>query len=208
MSQQQTAGLAGFTLDSSKLANSAITWVRVALGLLGAAALVIGVLMVFAPAKTAVALAWLLGIYWIIAGIGYVAVGALAKGMTVGARVLDIVLGVLMVVAGITVVSSPTETAIILGLFLGIYIGVLWVVEGIVTLLQSGDAPSRLWAIVFGVISIVAGVALFSSPWWGIQVLFLWTGIGLIVLGIVQLVRAFQFGRGLVPAAPPAHAAP
>ena len=208
MSQQQTAGIAGFTLDASKLANSAITWVRVALGLLGAAALVIGVLMVFAPAKTAVALAWLLGIYWIIAGIGYVAVGALAKGMTVGARVLDIVLGVLMVVAGITVVSSPTETAIILGLFLGIYIGVLWVVEGIVTLLQSGDAPSRLWAIVFGVISIVAGVALFSSPWWGIQVLFLWTGIGLIVLGIVQLVRAFQFGRGLVPAAPPAHARP
>ena len=208
MSQQQTAGIAGFTLDASKLANSAITWVRVALGLLGAAALVIGVLMVFAPAKTAVALAWLLGIYWIIAGIGYVAVGALAKGMTVGARVLDIVLGVLMVVAGITVVSSPTETAIILGLFLGIYIGVLWVVEGIVTLVQSGDAPSRLWAIVFGVISIVAGVALFSSPWWGIQVLFLWTGIGLIVLGIVQLVRAFQFGRGLVPAAPPAHARP
>ena len=36
----------------------------------------------------------------------------------------------------------------------------------------------------------------------GIQVLFWWTGIALIVLGILQLVRAFQFGRGVT--APPA----
>lgn len=205
MSQQQTAGLAGFTLDSTKLADTAITWVRVALGVLGAAAVIIGVLMVFSPARTAVALAWLLGVYWIIAGIGYVAVGLLAKGTTTGARILDVVLGVLMVIAGITVVSSPSESAIILGLFLGIYIGVLWVIEGIITLVQSGDAPSRLWAVVFGIISVIAGVAMFSSPWWGIQVLFWWTGIGLIVLGVVQLVRAFQFGRGHAPARPAAE---
>ena len=200
MSQQQTAGFAGITLDSHDLTTSAITVVRVALGLLGAAALVIGALIVLAPAKTAIAVAWLLGLYWILAGVGYVAVGLLAKGVRTGARVLDIVLGVLMVVAGVVVVSSPTESAVFLGLFLGICIGVVWVVEGVVTLVQSGDAPSRAWAIIYGVISVVAGVALFSSPWWGIQMLFWWTGIALIVLGALQLVRAFQFGRGAAPA--------
>lgn len=200
MSQQQTAGFAGITLDSHDLTTSAITVVRVALGLLGAAALVIGALIVLAPAKTAIAVAWLLGLYWILAGVGYVAVGLFAKGVRTGARVLDIVLGVLMVVAGFIVVSSPTESAVFLGLFLGVYVGVIWVVEGVVTLVQSGDAPSRAWAIIYGVISVVAGVALFSSPWWGIQVLFWWTGIALIVLGVLQLVRAFQFGRGAAPA--------
>ena len=203
---QQTAGFAGLTIDSHDLTTSAITVVRIALGLLGAVSVVIGALILLSPAKTAVAIAWLLGLYWILAGVGYVAVGLVTKGMKTGARVLDIVLGVLMVVAGIIVVSSPTESAVFLGLFLGIYIGVLWVVEGVVTLVQSGDAPSRAWAIFFGIISVVAGVALFSSPWWGIQLLFWWTGIALVVLGVLQVVRAFQFGRGA--AAPTADATP
>jgi len=38
---------------------------------------------------------------------------------------------------------------------------------------------------------------LFFSPLWGIQVLFILTGIALIVLGVIQIVRAFQFGRGM-----------
>lgn len=202
MSQSQSAGFAGLNLDSQHLAGSAVTIVRIALGVVGLVALAVGILMTVSPAKTATALAWLLGIYWIIAGLSYVAVGVFGKGMRTGARVLDIILGVLMVVAGVVVVTSPSESAIFLGLFLGIYIGIMWVAEGLVTLLQSGDAPSRAWALFFGALSIVAGIALFTSPWWGIQVLFWWTGIALIVLGILQLVRAFQFGRGVT--APPA----
>lgn len=202
MSQSQSAGFAGLNLDSQHLAGSAVTIVRIALGVVGLVALAVGILMTVSPAKTATALAWLLGIYWIIAGLSYVAVGVFGKGMRTGARVLDIILGVLMVVAGVVVVTSPSESAIFLGLFLGIYIGIMWVAEGVVTLLQSGDAPSRAWALFFGALSIVAGIALFTSPWWGIQVLFWWTGIALIVLGILQLVRAFQFGRGVT--APPA----
>ncbi len=208
MSQQQTAGFAGFALDSNSLANSAVSAVRTTLGLLGVAAIVIGALILFAPARTAVAIAWLLGIYWIVAGVGYVAVGIFAKGVKAGTRVLDIILGVLMVIAGIIVVANPSESAIFLGLFLGIYLGVLWVVEGIITLVQSGDAPSRAWAIVFGIISVIAGIALFFSPLWGIEILFWWTGIALVILGIVQLVRAFQFGRGTTSTTGPADTYP
>ena len=38
---------------------------------------------------------------------------------------------------------------------------------------------------------------LLFSPLWGIVVLFLLAGISLIVLGIVQIIRAITFGRGV-----------
>lgn len=187
----------GFVLDGRQLTKSAVTAIRVAFGVGGLATLVIGLLMAFSPSRTASAMAWLLGVYWIIAGIVYVAIAIFAKGTRTGARVLDAILGVLMVVAGFIVTANPSDSAMVLGIFLGIYIGILWVIEGVVTLVQSGDAPSRAWAIFFGALSIVAGIALFTSPLWGIQLLFLLTAIALIALGIVQLIRAFTFGRGV-----------
>ncbi len=198
MTQEPTQVVTGFVLDSRQLGKSAVTAIRVAFGIGGLVTLVIGLLMAFSPSRTASAMAWMLGVYWIIAGIVYLAIAVFAKGTKTSARVLDLVLGLLMLIAGIVVSSNPSDSAMVLGVFLGIYIGIMWVIEGAVTLLQSGDAPSRAWAIFFGVLSIAAGVALFTSPLWGIQLLFLLTAIALIALGIVQLIRAFTFGRALV----------
>lgn len=198
MTTEPTPTTTGFVLDGRQLTKSAVTAIRVALGIGGIATLVIGLLMAFSPSRTASAMAWLLGVYWIIAGIVYVAIALFAKGVKTGARMLDLVLGVVMLIAGVIVSTNPSDSAMVLGVFLGFYIGVLWVVEGVVTLLQSGDAPSRAWAIFFGALSILAGLALFTSPLWGIQLLFLLTAIALIALGIVQLIRAFTFGRQLV----------
>ena len=44
--------------------------------------------------------------------------------------------------------------------------------------------------------SVVAGIIVLFSPLWGAVVLFVIAGIALIVLGIIQIVRAFTFGRG------------
>lgn len=201
MTQEPTQVAAGFVLDSRQLNKSAVTAIRVAFGIGGLVTLVIGLLMAFSPSRTASVMAWLLGAYWIIAGIVYIAIALFAKGTRTGARVLDLVLGVLQVVAGVIVTSNASDSALVLGVFLGIYIGIMWVIEGVVTLAQSGDSPSRAWAIFFGLLSIVAGIALFTSPLWGIQLLFLMTAILLIALGIVQLIRAFTFGRGIPDAA-------
>jgi len=88
-------------------------------------------------------------------------------------------------------------TTAFLAVFIGILVGIAWIVEGAITLAQLGDSPSRGWAIFFGLLSIVAGIVLLFSPLWGIVVLFLLAGISLIVLGIVQIVRAITFGRGV-----------
>lgn len=194
---QSNAMFAGFALDAAELTKSAVNSIRVALGISGAVALIFGILITFWPKDSAVVLTVLLGIYFIIAGLAYAGLGIFSKGLSGGARALDIILGILFVIGGIAMVSSPSESALLLGIFLGVFIGILWIVEGVVALVQSGDAQSRGWAIFFGILSIVAGIVLLFSPVWGAVLLFWIAGIALIILGIVQIVRAFTFGRGL-----------
>jgi uncharacterized membrane protein HdeD (DUF308 family) len=194
-SPQSNTLFASFSLDSANLSKEATNVVRTTLGISGAVALIVGIMITFWPKNSAVALTVILGIYLIIAGLAYVGLGIFSKGISGGARALDIILGVLFVIGGVLAVANPTESAVVVGIFLGVLIGILWIVEGIVALVQSSDAPSRGWAIFFGILSIIAGIVLLFSP---LYVVVLWwiLGIGLIVLGIMQIVRAFTFGRG------------
>ncbi|MDR2974425.1 MAG: DUF308 domain-containing protein [Propionibacteriaceae bacterium] len=183
-----------FSLDSQELAAGARRRVRWGLGLSGVAALVIGVLVVVWPGGSAVVMADLFGIYWIVAGIGYILVGIFTTGMKAWSRVLDIVLGVFQLVVGVIVLANPAESAVVLGLFLGIWLGALWIIEGVVTLVQSADGPSHGWAIFLGIVSLLGGIAVLTSPLWAVAILFTVAGILLIVLGVAQIVRAFTFG--------------
>jgi len=192
---QSSTVFAGFSLDSANLSKSAINTIRATLGISGLIAFIIGIMITFWPKNSAVVLTVILAIYLIIAGLAYVGLGIFSKGISGGARALDIILGILFLIGGIIAVANPTESAVVLGIFLGILIGILWIVEGVVALVQSGDSPSRGWTIFFGILSIIAGIVLLFSP---LYVVVLWwiLGISLIVLGIIQIVRAFTFGRG------------
>jgi len=198
MSQTESFTLATYSLDPSDLTKPAVTAVRAALGIGGIISLIIGLMMTFWPDKSAVALAWLFGLYWLIAAVAYLGIAIFAAGKKAGARILNIVLGLVMLIASLIVLFNPAESARVLGTFIGILIGILWVIQGVFALVQSGDARSRVWAIIFGIISIVAGIALCFSPLIGIQILFVISGIVLILLGIVQIIHAFQFGRGII----------
>ena len=201
MSSESGSALSAFSLDSAELTASAVTTIRIALGVGGAIALIIGLLITFQPQAAATTIAVLLGIYFVVAGLVYVAVGIFARGIAGGARALDIILGVLFLVGAGLAFANLSSTVTFLAVLLGIVIGVLWIIEGITTLAQLGDAPSRGWAIFIAIVSIIAGVALLFAPVWGAQLLFLVTGIALIVLGVMQVIRAFTFGRGVTPAA-------
>ncbi|MGQ3255962.1 MAG: DUF308 domain-containing protein, partial [Microbacterium aurantiacum] len=85
------------------------------------------------------------------------------------------------------------QTTVWLALFLGILVGIMWIVEGIVALSTLGDAASKGWSIAFAILSIIAGLVLLFSPIWGAVVLWWLIGISLIVLGLVNIIRAFTF---------------
>ncbi len=197
MSSTTSSGFSAFSFDSADLSKSAVNTIRATLGLTGVLALIAGIFITFWPKNAAVFLTVLLGIYFIVAGLAYVGLGIFSKGISGGARALDIILGVLFVIGGVLMLSNPTESAVVIGIFLGVLIGILWIVEGAVALAQSGNSSSRGWSIFFGILSILAGIVLLFSPVWGTIILFWILGISLIVLGIVQIVRAFTFGRGM-----------
>ena len=81
-----------------------------------------------------------------------------------------------------------------------IIIGVAWIMEGVLALLESGSAQSRGWAIAFGIISLLAGIIVLVTPAWSAVMLMVFTGASLVVMGIVSLVRAFTFGREVLRA--------
>ncbi|GAA4375381.1 HdeD family acid-resistance protein [Agromyces bauzanensis] len=198
---QSNTVFAAFSLDSASLSKAAINTVRTTLGISGAVALIVGIFITFWPKNSALVLTVMLGIYFIIAGLAYAGLGIFSKGISGGARALDIILGVLFVIGGILALVNVQGAAEFLAVFLGILIGILWIIEGIVALVQSSDSPSRGWSIFFGILGVIAGVVLLFSPLWGVVILWIITGIGLIVLGIMQIVRAFTFGRGVTATA-------
>lgn len=180
---------------ASSTGSTAINGVRTALGIGGVLALIVGILILVWPGKTAVVVTAMIAIYAIAGGLVYAGLGIFSKAMGGWARIGHIVLGILFVIAGIIAFTNLGATAATLGVFLAILVGIMWIVEGVVSLTNLGGATSRGWTIFFAIVSIIAGIMLVSSPLWGAALLWWLLGISLVVLGILQIIRAFTFAR-------------
>jgi uncharacterized membrane protein HdeD (DUF308 family) len=189
---------AAFAVLAEDLTARAVTGFRLAFGIGGAVALILGVVLLFWPDRTVVVLAAVLGIYFVIAGGLRVLSGIYAQTSPAGHRVLNIVLGLLLVLAGVVALKNLASTAAALLVLAVVVIGVGWIVDGVVSIVEAGSARSRGWAIAFGVISILAGIVVVAVPVWSIIYLITFAAITLIVLGVVGIVRGFTFGRGVV----------
>jgi uncharacterized membrane protein HdeD (DUF308 family) len=169
--------------------------IRTALGIGGAIALIVGILILVWPLKTAAVGTAIIAVYAIATGLVYAALGVFSKTLGGWARVGHIVLGLLFVVAGVVALANLTDTTVFLAIFVGVFIGITWIVEGVVALTTLGQAGSRGWTIFFAVISLLAGIVLLFSPLY-VALLWIFVGASLVALGIIQIVRAFTFGKG------------
>jgi len=168
--------------------------IRVALGVGGVLMLVIGVLVLVWPVKTAVVVAGFVAVYAAVAGLVNLTIGAFTRRIGAWPRIGYLVLGVLFLVAAVTMFGNLGATAAWLATLLAIVTGVVWIIEGIVGLSLLGDSASKVWTVVYAVLSIIAGIMLITSPLWGALLLWTLLGISLVILGIVQIVRGFTFG--------------
>lgn len=172
---------------------SAVSTVRITLGIIGLLALVAGILVLAWPGKVAEVVVGIIAIYAIVAGAVYAAMGVFTKTRGGWARVGHIVLGVLFIIAGIVALANLGSATLWFAVFFGIFVGVGWIIEGIVALSTLRHSASKGWTIFYAVLSIIAGLVLVTSPLWGAVLLWLLIGISLVVLGIIQIVRAFTF---------------
>jgi uncharacterized membrane protein HdeD (DUF308 family) len=186
-------GWAGLSLDTSELSARTIRSVRTGFGISGAVALVLGLLVLFWPDATLSVIAFFFGLYFLISGAVRVVNGIVAP-MSAGLRILGIVVGMLLFILGVAAIRNPIPSLTVLGMV----VGVAWIVEGIMALTENESGGSRWYGITFGVLSIIAGVVVLFLPVESLAALVIFGGIFLVVLGIVQIVRAITFGRGMV----------
>ncbi|MCC9173708.1 HdeD family acid-resistance protein [Arthrobacter sp. zg-Y179] len=182
----------GFALDALNMAKSVVRGIRLGLGITGLVSVVLGLLVLFWPGATLEVLAVLFGLYFLIAGAVRILLGVFT-GLGAGLKILNILVGLALLVVGVIAMRNPMETLTALGLV----IGIAWIVEGVMALAESDRGGSRWFAIVLGILSILAGIVVLFLPLETLAVLVIYGGIFLVVLGAIQIVRAFAFGRGM-----------
>lgn len=189
-----------FSLDAKNMTRSAINFIRATLGIGGIAALVLGILLLVWPIHTLAVFTVFLGIYFLITGVVRLAIGIFSSGISAGMRTLNIILGLLLVIIGIISLRNLQSATTVLLIFIVALVGVGWIIEGVLALVESRNSSSKGWAIFFGIISIIAGIVFLSLPLTSALVLIIFAAIALIVLGIIGIVRAFTFGRSVLKA--------
>ncbi|WP_159498811.1 HdeD family acid-resistance protein [Microbacterium sp. 18062] len=183
-------------MSDVSIEKGAVTGIRTALGIGGAIALIVGILILVWPAKTAAAGTAIIAVYAIASGLVYAGLGVFSKTLGGWARIGHIVLGLVFVAAGVIALANLGDTTVFLAIFVGVFIGITWIVEGVVALTTLSGAGSKGWTIFFAIISLIAGVVLLFSPLY-VAILWIFVGASLVVLGIIQIVRAFTFGKGV-----------
>ena len=70
-----------------------------------------------------------------------------------------------------------------------------WIVEGVMSILESELSSNRALAILSGALSIIAGMFVFIYPLWSAKMLVIFSGAALLVFGVTLIVRAIRFGK-------------
>ncbi|ORW90265.1 hypothetical protein AWB92_20580 [Mycobacterium sp. IEC1808] len=158
--------------------------------LIGLAAVALGVIVLVWPGKTLLVAGVLFGIYLVVSGVGYMFA---AFGTHAGAamRVLAFLTGVVSLVLGFFCFRDKFEAIWLLAL----WIGIGWVFRGmtlLVAALSFDHMPGRGWQALSGVILVIGGGVLIISPIDSMAVLTLVAGWWLIVIGIMDVITAFQ----------------
>ncbi|MFC5337182.1 HdeD family acid-resistance protein [Leucobacter denitrificans] len=169
---------------------------RVLFGVGGLIAVILGLFVLFAPKATAGAalllIAALIGIYAVVTGLVYFGTAFRSKSISAWSRVGYILLGILYVIGGVIIMSNLLFSGVVTALLFSIMIGVTWIFEGVLSFVTASKSESKVWSIIYGIISLLAGGALIFSPLMGAITLWWLLGIGMLVLGITQIIRAFR----------------
>jgi uncharacterized membrane protein HdeD (DUF308 family) len=176
-------------------AKSLFKSIRITLAVSGVIALIAGIVLLVWPVKSAVIVTAIFASYLVVAGVVYIGLGIFSKVKGGWARVGHIVLGLLYIVAGVIAFANLGVAAATLALVVVIFIGISWIVDGVVALTLLGQDGSRVWTLLYAILSIIAGIIVLFSPLIAGLAFWLFLGISLIALGIVQIVRAITIGK-------------
>ena len=168
---------------------------------LGVLTLILGIIVSFHPTGSLNVLAVLLGVLMIFSGIFHL---IRVFDPEESHRVWLGIAGLLFIVIGVVLIRHLHLTLAIIGLV----IGITWIVQGLAALIggiSGGAREGRAWWIIFGAVSVIAGIVVVSTPTSSLNVLAVLLGIWFIIMGIFEIIGGFIL-RHELRAAEKAHA--
>ena len=155
----------------------------------GIAAIIVGVLAWTWPTLTIVVTAIFFGAYLLVTGITQV-VFAFSLHVSAGGRVLLFISGAAALILALLCFRSLQQSI----LLLSIWIGIGFIFRGVATAVSAisdTTLPGRIWEVVIGVLSLVAGIFMLSWPLESLETLTRVVGIWLIVIGLAEVLSSF-----------------
>jgi len=157
----------------------------------GILTVILGVVILMWPGPSILVAAVLFGVYLVVSGVAMTVI-AFSLPASAGSRFLNFISGAASVTLGILAFRHFGQGYAIL--LLAIWIAVGFIFRGVAAVASAFSGPrfpGRGWAIVFGVISIIAGVVVLAYPFDSIVTLALVVGIWLIIIGIMEVISGF-----------------
>jgi uncharacterized membrane protein HdeD (DUF308 family) len=164
---------------------SAISW-QLQL-LTGVITLVLGIILVVNGSAALSVVCVILGLLLIISGIFHF-IRALDRGEA--HRVWLALVAVFEVVLGVVFIRHFHFTELIIAL----WIGITWIIQGLLVLMVGilgSKGRSRVWPIIFGLLSLAAGIVVVSLPHSALSTLVYLLGIIFLVMGALEIIGGF-----------------
>jgi uncharacterized membrane protein HdeD (DUF308 family) len=159
--------------------------------LLGVLTVGVGISSLNHPVSAYHTIAVLFGIWLLVSGVASIIRG-LGSHMDGGARVLLVLSGALSLYLGSMFLHASILEKVAL---LSLYIGIVFLFRGIVDLFAGfagKGQPGRGWTIFMGFVGMSAGLYMINHPFAGAATWITVVSWFLIILGIMELVGAFQ----------------
>ncbi|WP_430867632.1 HdeD family acid-resistance protein [Demequina aurantiaca] len=185
----------GLIIDAEMLSSRGVGAIRTAFGIVGIFGVALGVILMVWPGATLMVLAGVTAIFFVIGGITRLAFGIFGRELSGSGRALNLILGLIVLIAGIVVIRNLQSSTEVLAVIVVIFIGIGWIIEGVLTLATASRAESKGFAYFGGIVGILAGIFVIAAPQLSVGFLVVFTGAMFVILGIVSLVRAFTFGK-------------
>jgi uncharacterized membrane protein HdeD (DUF308 family) len=154
----------------------------------GILSIILGILAFAWPGATIVTVAIFFAAWLFVSGI-FSIVGAFTEDATTGMKVLSAIIGVLSVIVGFSLLRTPFQSVEVMIFVLGI----IWVSQGIIGFVTAFEVKQgRNWRLFSSILGVVAGIVVLVYPITSALTLALFGGIWLVILGIIQIIAAFE----------------
>jgi uncharacterized membrane protein HdeD (DUF308 family) len=155
---------------------------------MGVLSVILGALAIVYPEATIVTVSIFFAAWLFVSGIFYV-IGSFTRDGDTGSRVLIAILGVISIIVGWVLLRTPFQSVEVFIFVIGIF----FLIQGVMTFIGAfARKEGRGWAIVSGLLGILAGIIVLTYPISSAVTLALIGGIWLIILGIMQVIAGIQ----------------